>query len=67
MAALPPPNPYIMTRFSVLGVEPESAAVTNEGIARYNEEHGLAVKPGVTGIPFLPEPERQKTLEQFKQ
>ncbi len=33
--------------YFVLGVEPESAAVTNEVIANYNEEHGLAVKPAL--------------------
>ena len=62
----PPPNPYIMTKFSISGVEPESAAVTNEVIERYNKENDLDVKPGVTGIPFLPEDQRKKVLEQFK-
>jgi ribonuclease Z len=62
----PPPNPYVWTKFSVMGIEPESAAVTNEVIAKYNEENGLDVKPTLTAIPFLTEEERQKVLEQFK-
>jgi ribonuclease Z len=65
-AKQPPPNPYIMTKFSVLGVEPESAAVTNEVIAKYNEENGLNVKPGFTAIPFMKDEERKKVLERFK-
>jgi ribonuclease Z len=64
-AKQPPPNPYVMTRFSVLGVEPESAAVTNAVIAKYNDEYGLAVKPAYTAIPFLPDEQREKVLEQF--
>jgi ribonuclease Z len=65
-AKQPPPNPYIMTKFSVSGVEPESAAVTNAVIAKYNEENGLNVKPGFTSIPFLPEEQRKEVLKRFK-
>ena len=61
-----PPNPYVMTKFSVLGVEPESAAVTNEVIAKYNKENGLNVKPSFTAIPFMTEEQRKKVLQQFK-
>jgi len=63
---LPPPNPYQWTKFSVLGVEPESAAVTNAVIAKYNEENGLNVKPFLTAIPFMKEEQRKKVLERFK-
>ena len=65
-AKQPPPNPYIMTKFSVLGVEPESAAVTNAVIDRYNKQYGLDVKPSFTSIPFMEEEQRKKVLEQFK-
>ncbi len=61
-----PPNPYVMTKFSALGVEPESAAVTNEVIAKYNKENGLNVKPSFTAIPFMTEEQRKKVLQQFK-
>jgi ribonuclease Z len=63
---LPPPNPYQWTKFSVLGVEPESAAVTNQVIAKYNQEKGLNVKPFLTAIPFLKGKQREKVLEKFK-
>ena len=43
---------YQWTQFSLSGVEPESAAVTNEVIERFNEEHGTDVKPWLTGLPF---------------
>ena len=62
----PPTNPYIMTKFSALGVEPESAAVTNAVIAKYNEENSLDVKPGVTGLPFLKDEQLEKALDQFQ-
>ena len=65
-AKQPPPNPYIMTKFSALGVEPESAAVTNAVIAKYNKDYGTDVKPGVTAIPFLTEEQRKKVLQKFK-
>ena len=39
-AKQPPPNPYNWTQFSLMGVEPESAAVTNEVVANYNKENG---------------------------
>ena len=55
-----------MTKFSVSGVEPESAAVTNAVIDRYNKEYGLDVKPSFTSIPFMEEEQRKKVLEQFK-
>ena len=50
----------------MLGVEPESAAVTNAVIAKYNEENGLNVKPFLTAIPFMKEEQRMKVLERFK-
>ena len=33
-------------------VEPESARVTNELIARFNKEYGTEIKPSLTGAPF---------------
>ncbi len=36
-----PPNPYVWTKFSVMGVDPEAAAVTNEVVKKYNKENGL--------------------------
>jgi ribonuclease Z len=48
---------YQWTEFSLSGVDPESAAVTNEVIADFNEEHGTNVVPGITGLPFRDPPE----------
>jgi ribonuclease Z len=62
---VPPPNPLVMSRFSISGIEPESAAVTNAVIQRYNEEYGLAVQPGYTGLPFLTGEQRERALAQF--
>jgi ribonuclease Z len=45
-------NAYQWTDFSLSGVEPESAAVTNALIAEFNERNGTDVKPGLTGLPF---------------
>ena len=49
-----------------MGVEPESAAVTNEVIAKYNQEHGLDVKPTLTAIPFLTEEQLKVMMEQLQ-
>lgn len=65
-AKLPPPNPYKWTSFSLMGVEPESAAVTNEVIAQYNEENGLDVKPSLTAIPFLTEEQLKQMMQQLQ-
>jgi ribonuclease Z len=43
---------YQWTEFSMSGVEPESAAVTNAMIEKFNKRHGTDIKPSVTGIPF---------------
>jgi ribonuclease Z len=43
---------YRWTEFSLSGVEPESAAVTNAVIEAFNERNGTNVKPALTGIPF---------------
>jgi ribonuclease Z len=43
---------YQWTEFSLSGVEPESARVTNELIAEFNKANGTDVKPGLTGLPF---------------
>jgi len=43
---------YQWTEFSLGGVEPESAAVTNALIEEFNEANGTDVKPGLTGLPF---------------
>ncbi len=51
---------YQWTKFSLSGVEPESAAVTNKLIEAFNKRNGTDVKPGLTGIPFLPEDQRKK-------
>ena len=50
-----PPNSmeaYKWTDFSLSGVEPESAAVTNALIEKFNKENGTDIKPGITGLPF---------------
>jgi ribonuclease Z len=44
---------YKWTDFSLSGVEPESAAVTNELIEEFNKENGTDVKPSLTGLPFM--------------
>jgi len=44
---------YKWTEFSLGGVEPESAAVTNQLIEEFNKEEGTDVKPSLTGIPFM--------------
>ena len=44
---------YKWTEFSLSGVEPESAAVTNNLIEEFNREKGTDVKPSITGIPFM--------------
>ncbi len=43
---------YQWTEFSLSGVEPESAAVTNRLIEAFNAENGTDIKPGITGLPF---------------
>ena len=43
---------YQWTKFSLGGVEPESARVTNELIAEFNKANGTDVKPSLTGLPF---------------
>ncbi len=44
---------YKWTDFSLSGVEPESAAVTNALIEEFNKRNGSDVKPGLTGLPFM--------------
>ena len=65
-AKQPPPNPYKWTTFSLMGVEPESAAVTNEVIAKYNKENGTSVKPTLTAIPFLNEEQLKEMMKQLQ-
>lgn len=65
-AKIPPPNPYQWTRFSLMGVEPESAAVTNEVIAKYNEEYGLNVRPSLTAIPFLSKEQLEQMIQSLQ-
>ena len=43
---------YKWTKFSLSGVEPESAAVTNALIAEFNKKNGTNIKPALTGLPF---------------
>jgi ribonuclease Z len=43
---------YKWTEFSLSGVEPESAAVTNALIDEFNKRNGTDIKPGITGLPF---------------
>jgi ribonuclease Z len=43
---------YQWTEFSLDGVEPESAAVTNSLIEAFNERNGTDVYPALTGRPF---------------
>jgi ribonuclease Z len=45
-------NAYKWTEFSLGGVEPDSAAVTNALIEAFNKRNGTDVKPGITGLPF---------------
>ena len=45
-------NAYKWTDFSLSGVEPESAAVTNALIEKFNKKNGTDIKPGITGLPF---------------
>ena len=47
---------YQWTEFSLSGVEPESAAVTNELIAEFNERNGTDVVPALTNLPFQQTP-----------
>ncbi len=65
-AKQPPPNPYKWTTFSLMGVEPQSAAVTNEVIAKYNKEYGTSVKPSLTAIPFLNEEQLKQMMKQLQ-
>jgi ribonuclease Z len=44
---------YQWTEFSMSGVEPESAKVTNDMIKEFNKRHGTDIKPSVTGLPFM--------------
>ncbi|MBW2279747.1 MAG: MBL fold metallo-hydrolase [Deltaproteobacteria bacterium] len=46
---------YKWTQFSLSGVEPESAAVTNKLIEEFNKRNGTDIKPGITGLPFRDE------------
>jgi ribonuclease Z len=43
---------YKWTEFSLSGVEPESAKVTNTLIDDFNKKMGTDIKPSLTGIPF---------------
>jgi len=43
---------YKWTEFSLSGVEPESAAVTNRQIEEFNKRNGTDIVPGITGLPF---------------
>ena len=43
---------YQWTEFSLSGIEPESAAVTNAVIEAFNERNNTSVKPSLTGLPF---------------
>jgi ribonuclease Z len=43
---------YQWTEFSLGGVEPESARVTNELIAEFNKANGTDIQPSLTGLPF---------------
>ena len=43
---------YKWTEFSLSGVEPESAAVTNKVIDKFNKDMGTNVIPALTNIPF---------------
>ena len=43
---------YQWTEFSLSGVEPESAAVTNALIDAFNKQSGTDIEPGLTGLPF---------------
>jgi hypothetical protein len=63
-AKIPPKDPYRWTAFSLAGVEPESAAVANAIIAKFNEENGSDAKPTLTAFPFLSEEQQQQVLEQ---
>jgi ribonuclease Z len=52
---------YKWTQFSLSGVEPESAAVTNKLIEEFNKRNGTDIKPGITGLPFRDEqPDEQQ-------
>ena len=44
---------YKWTEFSLSGVEPDSAAVTNSIIDQFNKRNGTDIKPGLTGLPFM--------------
>jgi ribonuclease Z len=66
-AKIPPKDPYIWTAFSLQGVEPESAAVANAIIAKYNEENGSDAKPSLTSFPFLSEEQQQQVLKQTQE
>ena len=61
---IPPKDPYMWTAFSISGVEPESSAVANEIIAKFNEENGSDAKPSLTGFPFLSEAQQEQVLKQ---
>ena len=63
-AKVPPANPYKWTALSVSGPEPESSAVANEIIAKFNEEAGTDVKPTLTSFPFLSDEQQKQVLEQ---
>ncbi len=47
---------YKWTEFSLSGVEPESAAVTNALIEVFNQQNGTDIKPGLTSLPFRNKP-----------
>jgi ribonuclease Z len=47
---------YQWTEFSLDGVEPESAAVTNSLIEAFNERNGTDIHPALTGRPFRKQP-----------
>ena len=61
----PSTKPQPWSAFSLRGVEPESAAVTNQVIEAFNEAEGTQAKGALTMLPFLPEEQREKAIQQM--
>ena len=61
----PSPKPVPWSSFSLGGVEPESAAVTNQVIEAFNKANGTDVKGGLTLLPFMSDEEREQAIKQM--
>ena len=64
-AKQPSPKPLPWSGFSLRGVEPESAAVTNDVIDAFNKAFGTDARGDLTALPFLSEEDREEAIRRI--